>query len=626
MKKERRPMSRKLGLILVVAVIALVGFRAAEAGQRDVRQVLEKAKQATGGKAWDAVRSVHTKAKLTTSGLSGTAEAWEDTLTGRSLTRFELGPVKGAEGFDGEVLWSQDSSGEARAEEGTDARLGAVDNAYRRTMAYWYPERWPGTVEDAGERRENGRTFRVVRITPQGGRPFEMWLDASTFLFDRVVEKAAIETQTTYFSDYRDVSGVKVPFVTRASNGETRYDQFFTAEKVEINVPLEEGMFSMPTAATRDFAIAGSRTSTSVPFMLVNGHIYLQVRLDGKGPFRFLCDTGGANIVTPELARSLGLETAGTLQGRGVGEKSEDVGLTKIKSLEIGGATLSNQVFAVYPLMDLAKAEGLLPQGLIGYEVFKRFVVTVDYEHRRLTLTLPSAFSYQGTRTVVPFRFNNHIPQVEGEIDGIPGRFDIDTGSRSSLTILAPFAEKHNLKEKYGAKIEAVTGWGVGGPARGWIVRTHVLKLGGVTVEGAVADLSVQKSGAFVDPYVAGNVGAGVLQRFNIVFDYGGQRLIFEPNANFSRPDLYDRAGMWLNLEGDAFKIIDVVAGGPAAEAGLKAGDTILAVDGKSSARLALAAVRLKFKSDPPGTRVRLRVRSGGAPEREVTITLRDLI
>jgi predicted aspartyl protease len=626
MKKERRPMSRKLSLFLVVAVIALVGFRAAEAGQRDVRQVLEKAKQATGGKAWDAVRSVHTKAKLTTSGLSGTAEAWEDTLTGRSLTRFELGPVKGAEGFDGEVLWSQDSSGEARAEEGTDARLGAVDNAYRRTMAYWYPERWPGTVEDAGERRENGRTFRVVRITPQGGRPFEMWLDASTFLFDRVVEKAAIETQTTYFSDYRDVSGVKVPFVTRASNGETRYDQFFTAEKVEINVPLEEGMFSMPTAATRDFAIAGSRTSTSVPFMLVNGHIYLQVRLDGKGPFRFLCDTGGANIVTPELARSLGLETAGTLQGRGVGEKSEDVGLTKIKSLEIGGATLSNQVFAVYPLMDLAKAEGLLPQGLIGYEVFKRFVVTVDYEHRRLTLTLPSAFSYQGTRTVVPFRFNNHIPQVEGEIDGIPGRFDIDTGSRSSLTILAPFAEKHNLKEKYGAKIEAVTGWGVGGPARGWIVRTHVLKLGGVTVEGAVADLSVQKSGAFVDPYVAGNVGAGVLQRFNIVFDYGGQRLIFEPNANFSRPDLYDRAGMWLNLEGDAFKIIDVVAGGPAAEAGLKAGDTILAVDGKSSARLALAAVRLKFKSDPPGTRVRLRVRSGGAPEREVTITLRDLI
>jgi hypothetical protein len=620
-------MSRKMFFILIAAVIAIASLPdAADAGQTDARRVLEKAKQAMGGAGWDSVISVYTKAKLTTSGLSGTAESWEDTLAGRSLTRFELGPVKGAEGFDGKVPWSQDASGQARAEEGADARLREVDSAYRRTMAYWYPERWPGTVEDAGERAEGGRIFRVVRITPKDGRAFEIWLDASTFLFDRVVEKAALETQTTYFSDYREVSGVKVPFATRASNGETRYDQFFSVEKVEINVPLEEGMFSMPTTAPRDFAISGGRTSTTVPFTLVNGHIYLQVRLDGKGPFEFLCDTGGANIVTPEVAKSLGLESAGTLQGRGVGEKSEDVGLTKVKSLQVGEVTLCDQVFYVSPLADLAKAEGLSPQGLIGYEVFKRFVVTVDYENDRLTLTLPPAFSYGGAGTVVPFTFNNRIPQVEGEIDGIPGRFDIDTGSRSSLTILAPFAEKHGLKEKYGAKVKAVTGWGVGGPARGLIVRAGELKLGGVTVRGPVADLSLQKRGAFVDPYVAGNVGAGVLQRFNIVFDYGKQQLIFEPNANFSRPDLYDRSGMWLNLEKGAFKVIDVVAGGPAAQAGLKNGDSILTIDGKNPGDLSLAAARLKLKSDPPGTRVRLRVRSGSGPEREVTITLRDLI
>jgi membrane-associated protease RseP (regulator of RpoE activity) len=171
-----------------------------------------------------------------------------------------------------------------------------------------------------------------------------------------------------------------------------------------------------------------------------------------------------------------------------------------------------------------------------------------------------------------------------------------------------------------------VTGWGVGGPARGLIVRAGELKLGGVTVRGPVADLSLQKRGAFVDPYVAGNVGAGVLQRFNIVFDYGKQQLIFEPNANFSRPDLYDRSGMWLNLEKGAFKVIDVVAGGPAAQAGLKNGDSILTIDGKNPGDLSLATARLKLKSDPPGTRVRLRVRSGSEPEREVTITLRDLI
>jgi hypothetical protein len=47
-----------------------------------------------------------------------------------------------------------------------------------------------------------------------------------------------------------------------------------------------------------------------------------------------LCDTGGANIVTPEIAKELGLETQGALQGRGLGEKSEDVALATVDTLQ----------------------------------------------------------------------------------------------------------------------------------------------------------------------------------------------------------------------------------------------------------------------------------------------------
>jgi S1-C subfamily serine protease len=82
---------------------------------------------------------------------------------------------------------------------------------------------------------------------------------------------------------------------------------------------------------------------------------------------------------------------------------------------------------------------------------------------------------------------------------------------------------------------------------------------------------------------------------------------------------------MWLNFSKGAFQVIDVVAGGPAAEEGLKKGDEILSIEGTPAGRLALAAARLMLKAPPAGTRVWLRVRSGGA-ERDVTITLRDLI
>jgi hypothetical protein len=589
------------------------------------QEILAKAKQAAGGDAWDAIHTTYSSGQLKTSGLTGEAESWQDNLTGHYVEKYTLGPTSGAEGFDGKVVWSQDSSGEPREEGAANARQAAADEAYRGSMAYWYSQRWAAEIECSGKKEEQGKSFYVLRITPQGGRPFDLWIDATTYLFDHTVEKADIETRTTYFSDYRTVKGVKVPFAVRSTNGETQYDQFFTLEKVEFNVPIQEAQFRMPQPPPPDFAIAGGKSSTTVPFELLNNHIYVEVKLNDKGPFRVLCDTGGANIITPELARDLGLKSEGALQGRGVGEKSEDVGLVKMQSLGVGEATLSNQVFAVFPMGTFSAVEGTQVNGLIGYEVFKRFVAKVDYEHHRITLTVPSAFSYKDEGTVVPFHFNAHIPQVDGAIDGMEGKFDIDTGSRSSLDLLRPFVEKHGLEAKYGAKVEAVTGWGVGGAAKSLVTRAKVLRLGKVEVKDPITELSLQTKGAFVSPYVAGNVGAGVLKRFNITFDYQHQQLIFEPNANYDKPDVFDRSGMWLNQSGETFEVMDVITGGPAATAGLKTGDKILAIDGHPVSRLSLAAVRVQFKSQPPGTKVRLSVQSG-EQKRDVDLVLKDLV
>lgn len=591
----------------------------------DPNEILAKVKAASGGAAWDAIHTARTKMRISAGGLTGTGEALDNVTAGRYVDRFQLGPVSGAEGFDGTVAWSQDASGQSRAEEGGDGRLGAANESYRRAYGFWHPERWPAQIEDAGTQEENGRQFLVVRITPTGGRPFDLWIDAVTMLIDRTVEKTAIETRTTFETDYRTVGGVKIAFAVRSTNGDPRYDQRATIESVEFNVPVDDGAFKLPAPPPPDFALAGGKTSTTVPFELLNNHIYVEVKLNGKGPYRLMCDTGGANIVTPELAKELGLASEGVFEGRGVGEKSEDVGVTKVNKVEIGDATIANQVFMVFALGPFGAVEGVPQLGLVGYEVLKRFVAKVDYEKRLLTLSLPSTFEYHGTGTVVPFTFNEHIPQVQGSLDGIAGKFDIDTGARDSVSILAPFAEQHGLKEHYGATVAAVTGWGVGGPARGLVTRAKTLRLGTLEVAGPVVDLSQQKKGAFIDPYVAGNVGGGVLKRFNVTFDYGRQRLIFEPNANNARPDTYDRAGMWINRGSDGFEVVDVVAGGPAEAAGLKVGDRITAIGGMPAGQLSLPVVRERFRTEPVGTTIKLAVRRNGRP-RNLKLVLRDLV
>ena len=611
---------RTLGaLVLAAAIPCLV--RAA-----DLHPALGRAKQVTGGPLWDAVGTTYTRAKLEMGGLTGVVEDWVDVRRGRFVHRYVLGPWKGGEGFDGTTYWTQDTSGQVRMEESADAREGAVDQAYRLAFAYWYPERWPASVEDGGERREGDRRFTIVRITPRGGRPFDLWIDAATGLADRYTEKDATRVRTMFLTDYREVTGKRLPFGMRFTTGDPKYDALFAVEQISFDEPIEDARFAPPAPPPPDFEIAGGATSATVPFELVNNHIYVDVHLNGKGPFRLLFDTGGSNVVTPQVAKELGVEAQGTLEIRGAGEKSEDAGVAKLDTVRLGGATLRDQLFVVVPFDELSAVEGLPVQGLLGYEIFKRFVVTIDYPGRKLTVHTPGTFPAGSPGVKVPFRFSEHVPEVDGTIDGIPGTFWIDTGSRASLAIERPFAEKHGLAKRYGARLEAVTGWGIGGAARGVLARAGKLTLGGaVTIDRPIVTISAREGGGPANQYLAGNVGGAILKRFVVTFDYAAQRILFAPGAATQAAEPYDRSGLWLNLAKGGFEVMDVVRGGPGAKAGLRVGDRVVAVDGKPASRTTLGELRERLRTQPVGTRVKLTVESRGK-RRAATLVLADLV
>lgn len=61
------------------------------------------------------------------------------------------------------------------------------------------------------------------------------------------------------------------------------------------------------------------RDSFSVPFELVDNRIFVGVWLDGRGPFKFILDTGGYGGLSLETARRVGLRLGNEVQGRGAG-------------------------------------------------------------------------------------------------------------------------------------------------------------------------------------------------------------------------------------------------------------------------------------------------------------------
>ncbi|MCE9523384.1 MAG: PDZ domain-containing protein, partial [Alphaproteobacteria bacterium] len=243
----------------------------------------------------------------------------------------------------------------------------------------------------------------------------------------------------------------------------------------------------------------------------------------------------------------------------------------------------------------------------------------------RITLIEPEGFAYRGPGTRVEMALNDRTPEVAGDIDGIPGKFTLDTGARSSLDLSTPFVEKNNLVARYQAKYQGVSGWGVGGPARSWTVRGKRFAMGAAFVDAPVVELSQNKSGSLADAYVSGNVGAGVLKKFNIVWNYSRHEIFFEKNKLHAERDVYDRAGFWANLGDGVFDVVDVVAGAPADAAGLKVGDRIVSANGKKAGtELTLPDLRL-LKKAPAGTNLILEILRAGQ-RLTINIMLKDLV
>jgi Aspartyl protease/PDZ domain len=586
-------------------------------------EILSANRAASGGAALAHKAAMRQAFDYVGNGLSGKANQTTDLKDGRFEQDFDLGVVKGANGYDGKNVWNKDNSGIVTLQEGGDAVPLAVNAAYRNANLWWRPDHGGATITSDGQKTEGGVGYDVLTVVPKGGKTFDAWFDAKTHLLHRIDEAQANVMFATTFSNYRDFDGVPWPVDTLISSGDPKYDQHTTLTKSTFLKTSDAGAYAPPPSAGPDFSIPSGAHSVSFPFQLISNHIHAEVTINGKGPYLFIFDTGGVNIISPQMAQDLGAKVQGHAEGRGAGDATIDVGVTHVDKVDVGGAVVNDQNFMAYDLDAMYAANGTHMPGMIGYEVFRRFVTQIDYGSKTITLIDPKYFDPKDAGTAIPFKFNGNAVIVPGSYNGAAGEFQIDTGARSALTLDAPYADANHIGE--GVKgVDAIDGWGVGGASRSHVIRGGVLKIGdAISIDGTIVGVGRDKKGSFADPTIAGNIGGGVLKRFVVTFDYGNKVLYLKPVAGTVEDlDAYDRFGGWFNVEGNGYKLIGVTPGGPAAQAGLKEGDVFTSIDGKPVVAGDLPWVRQRFRDDPAGTVVTLHM-SGG---QDVKVTLKDQI
>ncbi len=607
-------------LLAAIALLAL-GSAARAAGD-DVAAVLSANRGATGETPSGEVRLIYA---YVGQGMTGVARTTYDSRSGAFVDSAEIGPTSEAGGFDGETAWMKDQSGAITPEAGGDKGHLAVNEAYRNANLWWRADRGGAKIIALGTRSNGGRAFDVLSVTPIGGKAFEAWFDARTHLLARTIEPQAFLKVTTDFSDYRPMDGAKIPGKVVVDPGQGPMGvQTQTLMTSTIGAARPPRAYAQPLFTVTDAAIENGGGRTTVPFQLLNNHIYAEVKINGRGPYQMIFDTGGHDILTPGTAKALSVNAEGHAVGSGAGEGTVDVGFARHVTFQIGDLLMKDQTVTILPITTVG-AEGLDEQGMMGFELFRRFVTRIDYGAKTLTFIEPAKFDPSGAGVAVPFMFYDHLPQVAGTFEGAPGVFDIDTGSRAEFTVTKPFADANHLRESHPKGVVAVDGWGVGGPAVSYVTHGKELTLGPVKVGDFVAAFSVQDKGAFADPNYQGNVGTRLLKRFVATFDYGHQIMYLKAlPAPVADIGTFDRAGAWINKSAKGFEVVDVTAGGPAAAAGLAVGDQITAIDGRPATTIQLSDVRAHLR-DEAVPAVLLVVDHAGQ-SRTVNLTLRDLI
>ena len=157
------------------------------------------------------------------------------------------------------------------------------------------------------------------------------------------------------------------------------------------------------------------------------GKPYVMVTINGKGPFRFVIDTGtgGDALVTPELASELALPTVGhaTLSDPS-GQGSKKAPIVRVDSLEFAGVEFTNIRAVSHPFF----AESGTCQGLLGFTLFRDYLLTLDFPNRVVTLG-SGALAPDGGKSVLPFRMPEGVPIAWLKVDGLdPVEAQLDSG------------------------------------------------------------------------------------------------------------------------------------------------------------------------------------------------------
>jgi predicted aspartyl protease len=173
-------------------------------------------------------------------------------------------------------------------------------------------------------------------------------------------------------------------------------------------------------------SLSAQEAVRSAPLEIIYGKPFVMVMVNGKGPFRFVIDTGtgGQAFVSAELADELSLPSAGNIRLKDpTGQGMTTVPLVQLQSLNVAGVEFK----AIKAIRHALNFDGTYCQGLLGFTLFRDYLLTLDYPGKRMTLS-SGELAQDKKNSIIPFRMPDGIPIVHLQIGSEPVEAQLDSG------------------------------------------------------------------------------------------------------------------------------------------------------------------------------------------------------
>ena len=256
-------------------------------------------------------------------------------------------------------------------------------------------------------------------------------------------------------------------------------------------------------------------------------HMTVQVWLNGKGPYRFVVDTGAdRTVLADDVVKSLGMNTGEQVIVQGIA-RALPAQSVQLANLRVGPVTIDDLAVPVLPRALLGG------DGYLGLDVIDRQAVTFDFQNRELFITHSERFTNY-------IHLNDALVRVDGSrgrltatnssVDGVHAAAFIDSGAEYSIGNTQLFTQLAQRGATY-ASADTIQLFGVtGGITGGRLTRVDRVKMGPVTFGNSVlviCDLPVFDIWGLADK-PALFIGMNFLRQTSAVtIDYGRKELRF---------------------------------------------------------------------------------------------------